>query len=67
MRNPMYLGHSAILLAWALYLGNLAALAAVPAFMLYVTRFQVLPEERALSDRFPDAYAESCRKTPRWL
>jgi protein-S-isoprenylcysteine O-methyltransferase Ste14 len=66
-RNPMYLGHALILLAWAVVLHNLAALSAVPFFMLYVTRFQILPEERHLSARFPQAYAEFRRQSPRWL
>ena len=66
-RNPMYLGHSVILLGWALYLHNAAALIVVPAFMLYITRFQILPEERYLSARFPHAYAAFCRQASRWL
>ena len=66
-RNPMYLGHSVILLGWALHLHNVAALMAVPAFMLYITRFQIQPEERYLSVRFPDAYAAFCRQASRWL
>lgn len=66
-RNPMYLGDSVILLGWALYLGNAAAFVAVPAFMLYITRFQIQPEERYLSARFPEAYASFCKRTPRWL
>ncbi|MCV2217142.1 methyltransferase family protein [Thauera sp. Sel9] len=66
-RNPMYLGDSVILLGWALYLGNAAAFVAVPAFMLYITRFQIQPEERHLSARFPEAYASFCKRTPRWL
>ena len=66
-RNPMYLGQSVILLSWALYLLNVAALLVVPAFMLYITRFQIRPEERYLSARFPDAYAAFCRQASRWL
>ncbi|WP_341646312.1 methyltransferase family protein [Thauera sp. SDU_THAU2] len=66
-RNPMYLGDSVILLGWTLYLGNAAAFVAVPAFMLYITRFQIQPEERHLSARFPEAYASFCKRTPRWL
>ena len=66
-RNPMYLGHAVILLGWAAYLHNMVALQAVPAFMLYISRFQIQPEERQLSARFPDAYAAFCRRAPRWL
>ena len=66
-RNPMYLGQAVILLAWALYLHNLAALVVVPAFLLYISRFQIRPEERYLSARFPDEYAAFCRHASRWL
>ena len=66
-RNPMYLGHACLLLALACALANAAAFLAMPAFVLYVTRFQILPEERFLSGRFPDAYAALSRRAPRWL
>lgn len=66
-RNPMYLGHAVILLAWALHLANVVAFVAIPAFMLYVSWFQIRPEERHLSVRFPDAYAEWRLRVPRWL
>ena len=66
-RNPMYLGQSVILLGWVAYLQNMVGLLAVPAFMLYISRFQIRPEERQLSARFPDAYAAFCRQARRWL
>jgi protein-S-isoprenylcysteine O-methyltransferase Ste14 len=66
-RNPMYVGQATILLAWVLWLHNAAALVAVPAFVLYITRFQIQPEERTLSVRFPDAYGAFCKQVSRWL
>lgn len=66
-RNPMYLGHSAILAGLALALGNALAFAAVPAYAGYITRFQIRPEERALHARFGEAYAAYLRRVPRWL
>ncbi|QBG93751.1 methyltransferase family protein [Xanthomonas oryzae] len=66
-RNPMYLGHAFILLGWTLYLHHAAALLAVALFVLYVTRFQIRPEERQLSVRFPGVYAEFCARVRRWL
>lgn len=66
-RNPMYLGHTLMLLGWALYLHHGAALVTVPAFMLYISRFQIQPEERQLSARFPREYAALCKQAPRWL
>lgn len=66
-RNPMYVGQALILLGWVLYLRNTAALLAVPAFVLYITWFQIRPEERYLSSRFPDEYATFSRRVSRWL
>ena len=44
----MYLGLAFALVGWAMHLANLAALFLVPAFVAYMTRFQIKPEERAL-------------------
>jgi protein-S-isoprenylcysteine O-methyltransferase Ste14 len=66
-RNPMYLGQAVLLLAFSFYLANPVAFAAVPAFVLYISRFQILPEEKFLSVRFPDTYAALCRRARRWL
>ena len=66
-RNPMYLGQCVILMGWVVYLHNIAAFAAVPAFMLYITRFQILPEKRLLSARFPEEYAAFRKQVSRWL
>ena len=66
-RNPMYLGMLLVLAAWAAWLANPAAAAVLPAFLLYINRFQIEPEERILSRLFAgefDAYRRSVR---RWL
>lgn len=66
-RNPMYLGMLLLLLAWALWLGNLLALLGLPAFVLYINRFQIFPEERFLSVKFGRQYQAYCEKVRRWL
>ena len=66
-RNPMYLGQLLLLGAWAIFLANGLAIALPPLFALYITRFQILPEERALAATFGDAYAGYRRKVRRWL
>ncbi|WP_043649801.1 methyltransferase family protein [Chitinilyticum litopenaei] len=66
-RNPIYLGFLLLLLAWFEYLANLAALPLLPAFVLYLNRFQIIPEERALAERFGDAYLDYCKRVRRWL
>lgn len=65
-RNPMYLGFAVILLAWALLLGSLVALLGVPGFILYMNRFQIVPEERALAALFGTAFSRYCERVRRW-
>ena len=66
-RNPMYLGWALTLLAWALYLGNLIALVFVPIFVWYITRFQIKPEERILSELFGTEFVSYSSKVRRWI
>lgn len=66
-RNPMYVGFLLTLAAWACYVSNFLALAGLPAFIAYMNRFQIAPEERALRARFGGAYAEYERSVRRWL
>jgi protein-S-isoprenylcysteine O-methyltransferase Ste14 len=66
-RNPMYLGILLILLGWAAFLSNWLALLVPPAFVLYMNRFQISPEERVLASLFAHDYAEYCAKVRRWL
>ena len=51
-RNPMYLGLLLTLLAWAVFLANRVAVLWVVVYVLYITRFQIIPEERVLASLF---------------
>ena len=66
-RNPMYLGLALVLLGWAVFLANVLALVFVPAFMLYMNRFQIGPEEAALSAAFREAFVAYRSRVRRWL
>ena len=66
-RNPMYLGQALLLVAWALFVDRPIAFLAVPLFVAWITRFQILPEELVLSRRFPGMYAAFCERTRRWI
>ena len=66
-RNPMYLALALTLLGWAVQLGRAWLVLGPAAFVLYITRFQILPEERALAEKFGLAYEEYRRTTRRWL
>jgi protein-S-isoprenylcysteine O-methyltransferase Ste14 len=66
-RNPMYVGVSLILLAWAIFLSSAWALLGPVAFVLYIDRFQIAPEERALAKLFGSEYADYQARVRRWL
>lgn len=66
-RNPMYLGVLLVLLAWGVYLGNLLSLLCTLVFIAYITRFQIIPEERLLRAKFGQAFDEYTRQVRRWL
>jgi protein-S-isoprenylcysteine O-methyltransferase Ste14 len=66
-RNPMYVSMALLLCAWAICLARpLAALGPI-AYVLYITRFQIIPEERALAAQFGEEYSTYRKKTRRWL
>jgi protein-S-isoprenylcysteine O-methyltransferase Ste14 len=56
-RNPMYLGLLLELFAWAMLLSNPLALLLLPVYVLYIYRFQIIPEERALASLFGTEYS----------
>ena len=66
-RNPMYLGFATGLLAWSVYLAWPPALLGVLGFVLYMNRFQIAPEERALTGLFGNDFVQYCRQVRRWL
>jgi protein-S-isoprenylcysteine O-methyltransferase Ste14 len=66
-RNPMYLSLLLALAAWAIWLGSWPAVLVVPAFLLAMNRWQIQPEERALSALFGADYEAYCRRVRRWL
>ena len=66
-RNPMYVGLLLVLVAWAVFLSSAWALLGPVAFMLYSGRFQIEPEERALSSLFGSEYAAYKATVRRWL
>lgn len=66
-RNPMYVGFASFLLAWAACLAAPVALAGVLVFVLYIDRFQIVPEERALAALFGAGFADYRAGVRRWL
>jgi protein-S-isoprenylcysteine O-methyltransferase Ste14 len=66
-RNPMYLGLLIMLLGWAIFLSNALTFFLLPVNVLYINRFQIKPEERALTSLFGDAYISYQSRVRRWL
>ena len=66
-RNPMYLSMTSLL-------ASLAAFAAQPVLVLgpvffvwFITRYQIVPEERVMRQRFGAAYDAYAARVRRWL
>lgn len=66
-RNPMYVGLALLLTAAAVYLWSPWALLGPAAFVAYISRFQIGPEERVMHERFGEAYAAYCLRVRRWV
>lgn len=66
-RNPMYVGFSLLLAAWAIFLRSTSPWIFVVGFIAYMTRFQILPEELALEQKFGSEYLVYKRNVARWI
>jgi protein-S-isoprenylcysteine O-methyltransferase Ste14 len=66
-RNPMYLGLALGLAGVAVGLSNLGAMVLLPAFVAWIDRLQIVPEERALLANFGAAFTDYTARVRRWL
>ena len=66
-RNPMYLGLTATLTSWAIWLSNPALFLGPIVFSLFIHYFQILPEERAMSAKFGSEYDAYRARVRRWI
>lgn len=66
-RNPMYLGFALFLVAWAIFLHSPWAILGVAALVLFLNRFQIIPEERALAELFGAEFANYRASVRRWI
>ena len=66
-RNPMYLGFLFLLLGELAWLAHPVALLTAPAFVLYLNRFQIMPEEHALRECFGTEYLNYADYVGRWI
>jgi len=66
-RNPMYLGLLLVLTGWAIFLSNVFPFLFLPAYILYINRFQIAPEERALTSLFEREFVAYQSRVRRWI
>ncbi|MCF6457801.1 isoprenylcysteine carboxylmethyltransferase family protein [Pseudoalteromonas sp. MMG024] len=66
-RNPMYLGMAVAILGFAILLGSWLSLLGVVAFVLFIERFQIKPEEAALIECFGEQFIQYKKHIRRWL
>ncbi|NHF59359.1 isoprenylcysteine carboxylmethyltransferase family protein [Flavobacteriaceae bacterium TP-CH-4] len=66
-RNPMYLALLLVLLAWGIWLGNAFNTLVAAGFVGYMNRYQIIPEEEALTKLFGREYVQYCVKVRRWF
>jgi protein-S-isoprenylcysteine O-methyltransferase Ste14 len=56
-----------VLIGWAVYLANVVAFLVVPLFVLYISRFQIIPEEHVLAEKFGAEFTLYKARVRRWL
>ena len=66
-RNPMYLGMLIILLSISFKFNLIGGMVTSLFFYIYITKFQILPEEAAMNDLFGDEFIDYSKKTRRWI
>ena len=59
-------GHGLLLMGFGLIFGAKLTVCLVVLFVLYITFFQIMPEERAMQEKFND-WEDYCLKVRRWL
>jgi len=65
-RNPLYFANLLLFLGLAIVHGGWAMYLIVLPFFLFAYTCIIAAEERYLRERFAGAYADYCRRVPRW-
>ncbi|ADZ90987.1 methyltransferase family protein [Marinomonas mediterranea] len=67
-RNPMYLAMALVLFGISVCFGVLVVgVVTTAVFILYITQFQIKPEERMLQRKFGSEYKDYCNTVRRWI
>ena len=66
-RNPMYLGFLLFLIGFTLQVNIVGGIPLLFLFPLYINIFQIIPEERALAEKFGQEFQEYAENVRRWI
>lgn len=66
-RNPMYFAMLLLLLALGLVLSNAFNTMVAAGFVGYMNKFQIIPEERMLLEKFGKQFKDYMSRTRRWF
>jgi protein-S-isoprenylcysteine O-methyltransferase Ste14 len=66
-RNPMYLAMLLLIMSVWVFTGAISGIFLLPSFVVYINFFQILPEEQAMKELFPEAYPVYCQQVRRWI
>ena len=66
-RNPMYLGMALVLCSITVFFNLIGGIIFVALFCFYITKFQIIPEERAMSNLFAQDFDQYKQVTRRWI
>ena len=66
-RNPMYLGMLIILLSISFKFNLLGGIIISLLFFIFITKFQIYPEEEAMNELFGDKFIQYSNTTRRWI
>ena len=66
-RNPMYLGMILISIAAVVKSSSVLSLLVVLGFFLFITRYQIIPEERAMAKLFGEDFEQYQQRVRRWI
>jgi len=66
-RNPMYLGMLIVLLGLGDLLDSFLGFSGALFFFVYITAFQIKPEEAVMLEKFGEPFTQYCQSVRRWL
>lgn len=66
-RNPMYLGMLIVLLSISFKFNFFGGMITSLFFYIFITKFQIIPEEEAMNELFGNQFIDYVKKTRRWI